>query len=705
LKKPTKKVIKKKETKTSKVAKKTTVKKPVKKSSAVKKKLTKAIKVKPKIKHKVSIHKEKKSAVKASLVKKEEHKVIADKQIETIHVKKKHIKKLESVQSEVAGEKTIDKISKTAGRLLEMDLPVNIKDLSVKLQEKPSVLIKSLLNKRIFINLNQYLGDGMLEVLKEEFNFDIKPTITHEDRLLDVHEKSDEKENLSPRPPVVTFMGHVDHGKTSLLDRIRESNITEKEHGGITQHIGAYEVNVTNKKKHNSISQITFLDTPGHEAFTELRARGARATDIVVLVIAADDGVMPQTVEAIDHSKLANVSIIVAVNKIDKPGADVDKIKKQLNELDLIPEDWGGKTIFVNVSAKTGEGINDLLEMILLESEMLELQANYDKLASGVVLEAKVTKDRGNAVTVLVQNGTVHLNDFILAESHYGKIRAMFDEFRCSKEEAGPSVPIEILGFTSLPHAGEKFFCSLEEKLIKELSGKRKLENKAKKLVAQKRISLEELSEQIKSGKKVKELRIIIKADVQGSLDAIAKTLSGLTHEEIRIDVLHKGVGAVNTSDVLMATVSGALIVSFNIGIDELAKEKAVKENIEVRSYNIIYELSNELKQALEGMLEPKYKKIFVGRALVKQVFITSKSGAVAGCLVQKGKIMRKTKASIVRNGNIVYETELISLKRFKDDVKEVTEGIECGISLNEKDLKAGDTIEIYQSQQIKRKL
>ncbi len=698
MKKATKKTTKNKETKTSK---KSTVKKPAKKAPVLKKKKTKDLKAasKPKAKAKTTVHKKKHP----SLVKKEERKHLHSVNIEVASNDEKPVVKTVLPNPEV--DKPKEESIKSNARILEMDLPLNVKDLSVKLQEKPSVLIKRLLDKRIFVTLNQYLSEEILQVLKDEFNFDVKPTVTHEDRLLDEHEKTDDDKNLKPRPPVVTFMGHVDHGKTSLLDRIRESNLADKEHGGITQHIGAYEVNVANKKKHGHISCITFLDTPGHEAFTELRARGSKVTDIVVLVVAADDGVMPQTIEAIDHSKLAEVSIIVAVNKIDKPGANVDKIKKQLNELGLIPEDWGGKTIFVNVSAKTGEGIEDLLEMILLESEMLELKANYDKLASGVVLEAKVSKDRGNAVTVLVQSGTMNINDFILAESHYGKIRAMFDEFRNNKEQAGPSVPVEILGFTSLPQAGEKFFCSLDEKLIKELSNKRQLENKAKKMVAQKKISLEELSEQIKSGKKVKELKIIIKADVQSSLDAINKTLAGLSHEEIKIDILHKGVGAVNTSDVLMATVSGALVISFNVGIDDLAKERAVKDSIEVRSYNIIYELANELKQALEGMLEPKYKKIFVGRALVKQVFNTSKSGVVAGCLVQKGKIMRKTKASIVRNGTIVYETELASLKRFKDDVKEVTEGTECGISLNEKDIKAGDIIEIYQSQQIQRKL
>jgi len=414
---------------------------------------------------------------------------------------------------------------------------------------------------------------------------------------------------------------------------------------------------------------------------------------------------MPQTIEAIDHAKLAGVSIIVAVNKIDKPGANPDKVKKQLAELGLNPEDWGGKTIFVNVSAKTGEGINVLLEMILLEAEMMELKANFNKPASGVVLDAKISKEKGNVVTLLVQNGTLKVNDFILAGRHYGKIRAMFDEFGKNKFKAGPSSPVGILGFSGLPEAGEKFFCVDDEKTAKEISEKKLSDFKLKQLVSQKKFTLEDLSEQIKSGQKVKDLRLILKADVQSSLEAIQQTLDGLSHEEIKLNILHKGVGNINISDVLLATVSNAMIIGFNVNVDDLAKAKSDYEQIEIRTYNIIYELANDLKQALEGMLEKRFKKIFLGRAFVKQVFKTSKSGIIAGCLVQKGKILRNSQANLVRNGQVVFEGKVTSLKRFKDDVKEVAEGLECGISLTTEDIRAEDTIDVFQSQEIQRTL
>ena len=590
-------------------------------------------------------------------------------------------------------------------KIIEIDIPISVKDLSVKLQEKTSVLLKKLMDMGVMMNLNQFVGEELIEKLKKEFNFEIKRLPTKEEQLVNFHEADDDPKTLKLRSPVVTFMGHVDHGKTSLLDAIRKTKLVDKEHGGITQHIGAYEVNYTGEKSSGKVSKITFLDTPGHEAFTALRARGAKSIDIVVLVVAADDGVMPQTIEAIDHAKLAEVPIIVAVNKIDKPGANPDKVKKQLAELGLNPEDWGGKTIFVNVSAKTNEGIDALLEMILLEAEMMELKANYDRPASGVVLDAKISKEKGNVVTLLVQKGTLKINDTLLVGRFYGKIRAMFDEFGRSKIKAEPSNPVGILGFAGLPESGEKFFVVSDERLAKEISEKRLEEYKVKQLVSQKKFTLEDLSEQIKQGQKIKELRLILKADVQSSLEAILKTLEGLTHEEIKLHILHQGCGTINTSDVLLATVSNALIIGFNVNIDALAKEKSDLEQIEIRTYNIIYELANDLQQALEGMLEKKFKKIFLGRAFVKQVFKTSKSGIIAGCMVQKGKITRNAQASLVRNGQVVYEGKITSLKRFKDNVKEVGEGLECGISLNTEDIRAEDIIDVFQSQEIQRSI
>jgi len=493
-------------------------------------------------------------------------------------------------------------------------------------------------------------------------------------------------------------MGHVDHGKTSILDAIRKSKVVESEHGGITQHIGAYKVVLPR-------GEITFLDTPGHEAFTAMRARGAKVTDIVVLVVAADDGIMPQTQEAIDHARAAGVPIIVALNKIDKPQADVDRVKKQLSVLDLNAEDWGGKTITVPLSAKTGQGIDILLEMILLEAEMLELRANSKRLAKGVVLEGKLVKNKGPVATLLVQNGTLHLNENIIVGSYYGKIRAMFNDHAQSVTEAFPSTPVEVLGIGGVAQAGEQFFVIENEKTAKELALKRQEKERQIQMMPVKRLGLEDLYIQIKEGK-IKELNLVIKADAQGSIEAIKDALNKINSLEIKLNIIHSGVGAINSSDVVLALASQALILGFNVNPDEPAKLLIGKEGQEVRIYNVIYELVNEVKAALEGMLEPKLKKVFLGKAEVRKVFRLSSSGVIAGCFITKGKINRGVSIDLVRNGEVVYEGELASLKRFKDDVKEVEEGFECGIALKGySDIMEGDVIEAYQIQKIARTL
>jgi translation initiation factor IF-2 len=581
---------------------------------------------------------------------------------------------------------------------IELKLPITVKDLAVKLQQKSSLLIKALMEMRVMATLNQTLEEQTVANICAKFGFKITKAPEEEELVLSVHTQPDPAESLKPRFPIVTFMGHVDHGKTSLLDAIRKTKVAESEHGGITQHMGAYRVVLPS-------GEITFLDTPGHEAFTAMRARGAEVTDIVVLVVAADDGVMPQTEEAIDHARAAGVPIIVAINKIDKPQADIDRVKKKLGELGLMAEDWGGKTITVGVSAKTAQGIDDLLEMILLEAQMLELKSNPNKLARGVVLEAKMTQGRGSVATLLVQNGSLHLNDNIVVGNYYGKIRAMFNDRGVPVNQVLPSFPVEVLGLGGIPDAGTQFFAIEDEKIAKDLVIKRQEKEKLQQVRAVKRINLEELHAQIKEGK-LKELKIIIKSDVQGSLGAIKDTLAKINAQEIKLEIIHEGVGAINSSDVVLAAASNALILGFHVEADERAKELIAKEGIDVRIYNVIYELANDIKAALEGMLEPKLKKVFLGRAEVKKVFKLSRSGTIAGCLVSKGKITRNALINLVRNAEVVFEGRISSLKRFKDDVREVAEGFECGISLGGFDnLMEGDTIEAYEIEKIARTL
>lgn len=581
---------------------------------------------------------------------------------------------------------------------LQLELPINVKDLAIKLQEKPSIIIKALMDMGMMTGINQTLDPATVANICQKYGFKVIEAPDAEARAMRSHEETDRAQDLMPRSPIVTFMGHVDHGKTSLLDAIRKTKVAESEHGGITQHIGAYRVRTAS-------GEITFLDTPGHEAFTAMRARGANITDIVVLVVAADDWIMPQTEEAIDHARAASVPIIVAVNKIDKPQADLDRVKKQLMNHELTAEDWGGKTITVPVSAKTGEGIDNLLEMILLEAQMLELKCNPARLARGIVIEAKMSKGRGPVSTLLVENGTLHLNDNIIVGNFYGKVRAMFNALGLSVTSAAPSVPVEVLGISDIPQAGEQFYAIADEKQAKELAEKRAEKQKMQQQKAVKRISLEDLHAQIQEGK-IKELKIILKADVQGSLEAIKDTLDKLNVSEIKLDIIHTGVGNINSSDVVLAMASNALVVGFNVTADERSKELAAKEEVEIKTYNIIYELANEIKAAVEGMLEPKIKKVFLGRAEIRKVFKLSRSGTVAGCFVTKGKFNRAAIVEVNRNGEVVFEGKFSALKRFKDDVKEVLEGFECGMSFAGYDgMREGDIVEAYEIEKIARTL
>lgn len=581
---------------------------------------------------------------------------------------------------------------------LEMEFPISVKDISVKLQVKPSRLIQELMRMNIFATINQQLSQEDAAKVCEIFGYKAKPAPDKEEQILSLHRRKDDPRFLKPRPPVVTLMGHVDHGKTSLLDIIRKTNITDAEYGGITQHIGAYEVSLPKGK-------ITFLDTPGHEAFTAMRAHGAHITDIVVLVVAADDGVMPQTIEAINHARAAGVPIVVAINKIDKPQADIDRVKKQLSNLGLVSEDWQGKTITVGVSAKTGQGVDELLDMILLEAEMLELKANYDKPASGVVIESRHDKNRGPLATLLVENGTLRLNDVFISGLVCAKVKAMYDDRGQRIEEAISGTPVEVLGLTGLPEIGKEFFVVSDEKQAKEIVSLRQEKERKRQLQPVKRMSLEDLHSGIKQGK-IKELKLIIKADVSGSLEAVQDSLEKLEIPEVKFQIVHAGIGSINVSDAMLARVSDALILGFHIEPDERAKEIIEREGIEVRTYNIIYELINEIKGALEGMLEPKIKKVFLGRAVVRKVFKLSRAGTVAGCYINKGKILRSATVDLVRDNQPVFEGKISNLKRFKDDVREVSEGFECGISLaGFEDYQEGDVIEAYEIQKIARKL
>lgn len=583
---------------------------------------------------------------------------------------------------------------------IEVKIPITVKDLSIKLNAKPNEIIKEFLKMGVMATINQYLDEATVSKVAKKFGFEISKLPDVEEELVKVSEEVEEdKTKLVHRPPVITLMGHVDHGKTSLLDMIRKSRLTEKESGGITQHIGAYDVKVGN-------GFVTFLDTPGHEAFTAMRARGATATDVVVLVVAADDGVMPQTIEAIDHAKAAQVPIVVALNKVDKPQANVDKVKKQLMELGLTSEDWGGKTITLPVSAKTGQGINELLEMLLLEAEMLELKANPNRLAKGVVIEAELSKGSGPMATVLVQNGTLKVGDIIVSGLHYGRIRAMINDRGQRMASAGPSMPVEISGISGLPLAGETFYVVEDERKAKEIVDLRQRKLADKEAGPKRHITLEDLYQQIKEGK-TSELKIILKADVQGSIEALRDSLEKLSTQEVRLKTIHAGVGEINESDVMLAIASDAIVIGFHVEKTPKAGAMAEEEKVDVRVYRIIYETINDIKAAMEGLLTPHIQETFLGRAEVRQVFKVSKAGIIAGSFVTKGKISRQAPVvRLLREGNKIFEGKISSLKRFKDDVREVAENFECGISLEgHSDIKTGDLIEAYQIEKIARRL
>ena len=567
---------------------------------------------------------------------------------------------------------------------------ITIKELADKMKLQPSAIVKKLFLQGTIVTINQEIDFEKAEEIAMEYDVlcEKEKKINVIEELL--KEEEEDEKDMVPRPPVICVMGHVDHGKTSLLDAIRETNVTAKEAGGITQHIGAYVVEANGQK-------ITFLDTPGHEAFTAMRMRGAQATDIAILVVAADDGVMPQTVEAINHAKAAGGEIIVAVNKIDKPSANVERVKQELSEYELIPEDWGGSTVFVPVSAHTKEGIPELLEMILLTAEVKELKANPNRKARGLVIEAQLDKGKGPVATVLVQKGTLHVGDSIAAGSCFGKVRAMMDDKGRRVKEAGPSTPVEILGLNDVPNAGEVFVSTVNEKEARNFAetfiteGKNKLieDTKAK-------LSLDDLFSQIKAGN-VKELPIIVKADVQGSVEAVKQSLVKLSNEEVVVKVIHGGVGTITESDVSLASASNAIIIGFNVRPDATAKSIADREKVDVRLYRVIYQAIEDVEAAMKGMLDPIFEEQVTGHAVVRQTFKASGVGTIAGSYVLDGKITRGCKARITRDGEQIFEGPLASLKRFKDDVKEVNAGYECGLVFEGfNDLKEDDMIEVY---------
>ncbi len=572
---------------------------------------------------------------------------------------------------------------------------ITVGDLAAMLKRTAAEVIKKLFSLGMMATVNQVIDFDTAEIVATELGAKVKKevVITIEERIIDDHE--DNEEDLLPRSPVVCVMGHVDHGKTSLLDAIKNTSVTETEAGGITQHLGAYRVNLNGQ-------DITFLDTPGHAAFTAMRARGAMATDIAILVVAADDGIMPQTVEAINHAKAAGVSIVVAINKMDKPDASPDRIMQQLTEYELIPEEWGGDVICVPVSAKTKMNIDTLLESVLLVAEMKELKANPNRAGKGIVIEARLDKGRGPVATLLVQNGTLKSGDIIVAGTAVGRVRVMTDDKGRKVSEAGPSVPVEITGLAEVPVGGDAFDCVSDERLARELVEQRKASQKEEAFRSMQKVTLDNLFDSINEGS-LKDLNIIVKADVQGSVEAVRQSLEKLSNEEVRVKVIHGGVGAVNESDVMLANASNALIVGFNVRPDPVAEVNAERDKVEMRMYRVIYDCIEEVEAAIKGMLAPKYRDVEMGKAEVRSVFKLSSAGTIAGCYIIDGKITRNCKIRVVRDGIVVFEDEISSLKRFKDDVKEVATGYECGVGLEKfNDIKEGDILEGYITEEYK---
>jgi translation initiation factor IF-2 len=580
---------------------------------------------------------------------------------------------------------------------------MTVSDLAAKLDVKAKDVLKKLMEKRLMMTINSTLDNDTATMVAREFGADVKMQ-SFEEELLQVESEDAKPEDLVTRGPVVTVMGHVDHGKTTLLDAIRETTVAEREAGGITQHIGAYAVQVKSTADGGAQRKVVFLDTPGHEAFTMMRARGARVTDVVILVVAADDGVMPQTREAIDHAKAAGVPMIVAINKIDKPGANAERVKRELTDLGYMPEEWGGQTVMVEVSAKKKQNLEQLLEMVLLVTDIGELKADPSRYALGTVLEAKIDRGRGPVATVLVQNGTLNVGDDFLAGTVVGRVRALIDDRGRQVKSAPPSTPVEVLGLTSLPSPGDTFQAVEDTAKARQIAQFRQAQAKDKALGAKGgRLTLESLQAQMAEGG-MKELAVIIKADVQGSAEVLASSLTKISDERVKIKIIHTGVGAINESDVLLASASSAIIIGFNVKPDRNAADVADREEVDIRFHTVIYNVTDEMKKAMTGLLEPTLKEAKLGTAEVRQVFKAPKIGTIAGCMVLDGKIMRSgdAQARLLRGGSVVWTGKIASLKRFKDDVSEVTKGFECGIGLaNFNDIKVGDIIEAFSVEKI----
>ena len=579
---------------------------------------------------------------------------------------------------------------------LKVSIPdeINVGELASRMKKTAGEVIKQLIKLGVFASVSDVIDYDTAALVAMELGCKVEKevVVTVEERLIDDHE--DTEDELVSRAPVVVVMGHVDHGKTSLLDYIRHANVASGEAGGITQHIGAYTVEING-------SPITFLDTPGHEAFTSMRARGAMVTDIAILVVAADDGIMPQTIESINHAKAAGIPLVVAINKMDTVGANPERIKQQLTEYDIVPEEWGGDTIVCPISAKTGMGIDNLLENLVILAEVQELKANPNRAAKGAVIEARLDKGRGPIMTVLVQNGTLKLGDIIIAGTAVGRVRTMINDKGMRITEAGPSVPVEISGMSEVPSAGDTFNAVADERMARELVEERKIQQKNAAFGTNKKVSLEELFSQIQAGE-MKTLNIIVKADVQGSAEAVKASLEKITNDEVRVKVIHSGVGAINESDVMLAATSGAIIVGFNVRPDNAARDNAARSNVDMRMYRVIYDCINEIEAAMKGMLAPKFKEVVIGHAEVRETYKVSKVGTVTGCYVTDGKIQRGCSVRVLRDNVVVHEGELASLRRFKDDVKEVASGYECGMQVEKfNDIKVGDVIECFVMEQV----
>ncbi|MGM0369548.1 MAG: translation initiation factor IF-2 [Bacillota bacterium] len=602
--------------------------------------------------------------------------------------------------TEEAGEEA-DTIEQ-AENIIEVEGTLTVKELGEEIDVKPNKLITELINMGTMATINQDLDFETLEELAAEHGYQIKE-VQGEDDDHDgyglINDYEDEADELELRPPVVTVMGHVDHGKTTLLDAIRKTNVTGGEAGGITQHIGAYQVDIDGQK-------VTFLDTPGHEAFTSMRARGAQATDIAIIIVAADDGVMPQTVEAINHAKAADVPMIVAINKVDKPNAQPERVKQELTEHGLVVEEWGGDIVTVPISALQQENLDELLEMIILTAEMEELKANPSRPANGIIVEAELDRGRGPVATVLVKNGTLEVGDHIVVGPAHGRVRAMIDDQGNRIEKAGPATPVEVLGLSAVPSAGDVLEVLDESSQVRDIAEDRQDEKRARELVDHKTaVNLDDLFEQIQQGE-IKDLNIVIKADVQGSIEAIREALLDLSTDEVQVNVVHSGVGGITETDVMLASASNAIIIGFNVRPGTNARKISEKENIEIRTYRVIYRAIEDVRNAMEGLLDPDYKEVIIGEVEVRDTFKVPKVGMIAGAYVTDGKITRNAELRLLRDGKIIHEGDISSLKRFKNDVKEVKEGYECGVGIEDyNDLKVGDVMEVYEYEEVKRTL